>query len=76
MNLFLTLQPGPITRLIIEKYSPKRREDECKLTMGYDRIGYHYVFFGVPKDSPYQEELHKELVLLSFIYSSSNIKFT
>jgi hypothetical protein len=35
-------------------------QSECRLTMGNDRLKYYHMFFGVPKNSPYQQELRKE----------------
>lgn len=43
---------------LVDKFSLNR--NECKLTMGNDRQKYYHIFFGVPKDSPFQEELRKE----------------
>ena len=47
---------------MIEKYSPNAKA--CKLTMGCKdgELKYHHAYFGVPKESAYQEELRKQYV--------------
>ena len=44
---------------VINQFSPSQRSG-CTLTLGNDHLRYYHVFFGVPKESPYQKELQKE----------------
>ena len=50
---------------MIEKYSPNAKA--CKLTIGYKEgeLKYHHAYFGVPKESPYQEKI-AQTVCISF----------
>ena len=53
--------PRQLVLNIIQQFSPKGSGGGgCKLTMGNNRLKYYYTFLGVPKDSPYQEDLRKE----------------
>jgi hypothetical protein len=44
---------------VINQFSPSQRGG-CTLTLGNDQLRYYHTFFGVPKESPYKEELQKE----------------
>ena len=66
--IFLLIKPKSATACmaLVDQFSLNQKE--CKLTMGNDRFKYYHIFFGVPKNSPFQEEMRKEYVIL-FILS-------
>ena len=57
-SFFFNLQAKSFAEGLVEKYSAK--STECKLTLGNDKLTTYYAFFGVPKESSYQEEMRKE----------------
>ena len=68
MEIVLEIIKETISALaMIEKFSPNAKA--CKLTMGYKdgELKYHHTYFGVPKESPYQEELRKQYVSRSAV---------
>ena len=42
---------------MIKKYSSEH--GNCKLTLGQETLGWHPMYFGVPKSSPYVTEINK-----------------
>ena len=45
---------------LIDRSTSKRDHDKCKMTMGKESFGWHPMYFGVPKNSPYIHQFNIE----------------